>query len=1072
MLQIRLLGKFELQLDGQIVDLPSRPAQSLLAYLATTAGTKHRREKLAGMLWPESEEENARSNLRHALWRLRKALGEGYFQSDKVSLSFGGEAGFWVDASEFENRTAAEPLERQIEVLSLYAGELLPGFYDEWADQERERLQSAFERKMDRLVEGLIEKRRWDQAQEWAERWISLSTAPEPAYRALMTTHAAHGDTSKVAVVYDRLTEALEQELGVAPSDETRELYQRLSKGERIAEARAPLHNLPPRRTPFVGRATELAAVLERLRDPECRLLTLAGPGGIGKTRIAVRAARELVEDFVDGVFFVPLAPVRSEVLLVSGILEQLEFELAGAMDPKDELIDYLREKEMLLILDSFEHLLQGAGLVSDLLTGAPGLKVMTTSWERLNLQSEWVVEISGMPVPEEQFVQSDVATLFVHSAQRIQPGFEMAAEESPAVMRICQLVDGLPLAVELAASWVRMLTPVEIAAEIEQGIDFLKSSLRDLPERHRSMRAVFDHSWKLLPESELQVFRKLSVFRGGFDREQAAQVAGASLTDISALVDRSYIHIEPSGRYDIHELLRQYAQARLELNSDEAQEVKRLHAEAFMRLLDEWQEALRGGKRKQALEVLAPEIDNIRQAWEWATLTANTMELSNGLEGLWLFYDIRSWFLEGMDALTRASQALAAQQTGGAAEAVRARALGRSGWFAWRMGRYEDAENLAKGSLEIAQQFDLASEIAFSQTLQGQVAFARGRYKQAKDHYRAALSIWRETRDSWGTSVTLLYLGLAAHALGEYSEAKQPYTEGLQIFKQIGYQYGATFSFDSLGKVARSLVELKEAKKVCMESLQIRRELDDPWGVAACLDSLAAVETGLGEFANARAACEESLELRRSLEDRRGTTTALGNLSHVAYLEERFDEAHTLATEALVLREELGDRKGVAASQNAIAEIELKLGALEAAASNAHKAHTTRKALGDRAGSVSSLHTISRIAFAEQDYPAAIEWLNQALRESLEIDAVPLSLEALGGLAAIAAQIGNQTRAAELAAFVTHHAAAPLEVKAGLQELWRDLNSGEAAEALTQAYEAGKQLDLEAVAQRVLSDS
>lgn len=338
-----------------------------------------------------------------------------------------------------------------------------------------------------------------------------------------------------------------------------------------------PISSLPALFTPLVGREVELAALARLLRNPQCRLLTLIGQVGIGKTRLAIEVASTQGELFPDGVYFVPLVSLPSPEFIVPTIADALGFTLSASIDPKLQLLNHLREKCLLLVLDGLEHLLEGAGLLAELLQQAPALKLLVTSCERLSLQAEWLFVLQGLPVPPFDQVQQaeeyGAVKLFVRSAGQAQVGFKLSAEERPWVVRICQLVEGMPLAIELAAVWVRLLSCREIAQEIERTLDFLSASARDLPERHRSMRAAFDHSWHLLSIEEQQALAKLSIFRGCFQREAAAEVAGVSLPLLTALVDKSLLRCNQcheTGRYSLHELIRQYAADKLHENFEE----------------------------------------------------------------------------------------------------------------------------------------------------------------------------------------------------------------------------------------------------------------------------------------------------------------------------------------------------------------------------------------------------------------------------------------------------------------------------------------------------------------------
>ncbi len=351
-------------------------------------------------------------------------------------------------------------------------------------------------------------------------------------------------------------------------------------------------HNLPTQPTSFIGRGPEVAKIIELLADPDCRLLTLVGTGGIGKTRLAIGAATKMVDAFAYGVYFVPLQSIQSTDFLISAVADAIKLPLSGQQDPQIQLFNHLDNKEMLLVLDNFEQLLDkgGAQLLVNILKAGSSVKLLVTSREVLNLQEEWLYPIHGLPVPDNVQTQNPeiygAVQLFVERARQVQRDFSLA-DESEQVIRICQLVEGMPLAIELAASWTKVLSCANIAAEIQRNINFLSTSLRDVPERHRSMEAVCEQSWQLLPAEERRVFKRMSVFRGGFRREAAQAVAGASLSGLLRLVDKSLLRREASGRYAIHELLRQYAEEQLaQTSSEEIANTRELHCTYYMAFL------------------------------------------------------------------------------------------------------------------------------------------------------------------------------------------------------------------------------------------------------------------------------------------------------------------------------------------------------------------------------------------------------------------------------------------------------------------------------------------------------
>ena len=400
MLDVRLLGKFDVKHNGKPVMISSRPSQSLFAYLILNAGTSHRREKLAGLLWPDSLEETARDNLRHALWRVRKALPTKlkaeYLLTDDLSIAFNISADYSLDATQLEKLSENASVDELIAVLSRYEGELLPGFYDEWVMLEREHLYSIFEHHMARLMSLLQEEKRWLDILDWGERWIKLGQKPETAYRALMSAHAAKGDMSKVATTYERCQKSL-REFGIDPSEQTKELYQNLKLGKETSKSvsvparhvmkEAPL-NIPVPLTSFIGREKELKDIAKLLSAS--RLLTLIGPGGVGKTRLAIQTAHDSIKKFKDAVCWVELVGLQDGSLIPHEIAQALDLREVSSQPMMETLKTHLKSKGLLLVLDNCEHLIEAcAQTVEGLLAACPKLKILATSRERLDLFNE-----------------------------------------------------------------------------------------------------------------------------------------------------------------------------------------------------------------------------------------------------------------------------------------------------------------------------------------------------------------------------------------------------------------------------------------------------------------------------------------------------------------------------------------------------------------------------------------------------------------------------------------------------------------------------------------------------------
>ncbi|HEY85453.1 MAG TPA: AAA family ATPase, partial [Chloroflexi bacterium] len=656
-LKISLLGGLTIEKNRKpVTGLASRKAEALLAYLAYTE-RPYAREILADLLWDDRSQKQALGNLRVLLSSLRKQL-KPYVVFTRQTAAFDLNSDYRLDTAELiervaaarEGKTGAETLSDDAaselrQAVALYQGDFLDGFYlresrgfEEWALLERERLRRLVIEALQSLVSHHLASRTYREGLDYAAQLLKLDPLREEAHRRMMRLLVRTGQRDAALQQYKSCRRLLNEELGVEPMLSTARLYHQIK-----AISSVGAHNLPPQPTPFVGREVELDKVSKALTRPDSRLLTLVGPGGIGKTRLAIEAASRCRSAFLRGVCFVPLSSLQSADLLAASIAGSLQLSLSGDRSAVEELLDALREREMLLVLDNFERLIdEGAGLLTDILQKAKEVRILVTSRERLNLRAERIFNVDGLPVPAKKDLAKaeryDAVQLFLQSARQLQSDFSPSAAEMRHIARICQLVEGMPLGIELAAAWTRTLSCREIAAEIEESLEFLSAQSRDIPERHRSLGAVFDQSWKRLSAEEQGVFRRLSVFRGSFERPAVRQVAGASLPSLSALMDKSFLRKIAAERYDIHEMLRQYANKKLAKNPQEKENVEALYSAYYANFLRQREESILGSQQQAALAETETEIDNIRAMWQWAVAHQALDVIALSLESLYLF--------------------------------------------------------------------------------------------------------------------------------------------------------------------------------------------------------------------------------------------------------------------------------------------------------------------------------------------------------------------------------------------------------------------------------------------------
>jgi predicted ATPase/DNA-binding NarL/FixJ family response regulator len=614
--------------------------------------------------------------------------------------------------------------------------------------------------------------------------------------------------------------------------------------------------NLPSQPTVFVGRQEEQAAISQLLANPACRLLTLIGPGGMGKTRLALHVAESVAETYPEGVYFVPLQPLTSPDLILSTIAEAIGYQFASSGNPGAQLLDWLHSRRLLLVLDNFEHLLDRATLLSRLLSTANGLQLLVTSRERLNLVEEWVLEIGGLDYPLEDKPDSpthfSAVELFMLRAQRANVRFNPQNGQRPMVSRICRLLGGMPLAIELAANWVRALPCEAIAEEIERSLDILETSSRSIEPRHRTMRAAFEPTWERLSDLERDVFMRLAVFRGGFTREAADHIANASLRVLSALVDKSLLRVNADARYDLHELLRQYAAEKLQ-SSGQTDTTRDAYSAYYADFLRRMWTPLRTARQAETLDEIEPEFDNIRNAWGWMVEQRRTEELSRSIYCLWYFCDLRCRHYEALRLLVQAEDMLRPFAGDNAVDRVIGQILGRRGFFVNELGKSQEARPIIEESLALVRRAGSPEDVAMALDSLALNNIFLNDADALEPVVDEALAVARKLNDPWLLARSLFWpaclqnmrvqhemarifsldclkqanlcgdmylkaqvyfslLGYIARQRSEYAQAQEYYEQGCQLFESVGQSFTAAESCQMLGEIALRLNEYPQA--------------------------------------------------------------------------------------------------------------------------------------------------------------------------------------------------------------------------------------------------------------------
>lgn len=1000
-LTLSLLGSLHVTLaDAPLAGLESDKTRALLAYLAVESDSPHRRETLIGLLWADCPEATARHNLRQALFNLRRAIGDPaadppFLFVTRTEIQFNPAGDFSLDVARFNalcsarDEPEADRAGRLEEAVALYRGEFLHDFFiadsaefEEWSLVHREALHQRALAALAYLADYNEQRGDYGSARRYLVRQLELDPWREEAHRQLMRVLAGDGQTGAALVQYETCRRVLEDELGIVPSAETRELYEQIRSGSwkpTSSPNRAPsgafspgptassagpslIFNFPSPLSPFIGRERELGELGRLVLDPACRFISLVGLGGIGKTRLALQTAIAHHDAFAEGVAFVPLSAVNSVSEIVPAIAAALSVTSHSAGDAKTVLLRYLWQARMLLILDNLEHLLTPesmradvAGLFLEILQHAPQLKLLITSREQLNLQAEWVYEVKGLALPTEDardVEDYDAVALFIQRARRAQASFRLADADRATVVRLCQLVDGMPLALELVAAWVTTLSLAEIVREIERNLDFPSAAWQDLPERHRSIRAVFDHSWRMLTAAEQTTLARLAIFHGGFHRRAAEQVARASLPLLASLVAKSLVRRQgmggaaPFGRYEMHALVRRFAEEKL-IERGECDAVCREHFLYFLRLAEKAELQLNGTEEVAWLDRLEQEQHNLRAALE-RSLTPDTahdeawivesLRLAGALVPFWKARDHwgegRAWLERVLSraALVPASQAKAKALNGAVLLAIEqadtstarslaqqglalayelgdspsiARARSLNGYLLWKQKRFTEARAESSQALALFQQIGDRTGMAYALHDLGHIAINQYDCAAAAEYLAASASIYREIGNSLGFNSTTGDLGLVAYLQGANAKAQALLEQALSGARAVGSIATSVASMNRLGDLARLRGDYETAGRLYAECIELYRRMGDKDEYPSLLHNLAYVELHRGDHNKALALFREALGMQRETANQAGIAECLEGIAAVLIETDRPEEGARLLGAAEAIREQ-----------------------------------------------------------------------------------------------------------------------------------------------------------------------
>ncbi len=1067
LLEIRALGGLTIHWNGaRLARFESRKMEALLVYLAYT-GQSQSREFLGELLWDDRTQKQSLANLRLLLHRLRPTV-ELVTTRRTVSAA----QPYWIDARELSERmmtVEAQPVQDMATVsqetitsleyaLSLYQGDFLVGFYipdarnfDDWMFFERERLRLHVIKMTDLLIQIYLARGASLDGIRHAQRLLQVDPFHEGTRRNLMRLYRQAGQITAVKAEYETYRRLLADELQIEPTDETQALYAEIIQAERqptsvqtapsSAENRtesidlarpSQFAHLPAQSTPFVGRENEVAELRTLLADPAHRLISIVGPGGMGKTRLALEVAAQESGQYPNGVCFVALAPLTSPDFVLPTVAEAVGLQMTEGSDLRQRLLDYCREKKLLLVMDNFEHVLDASPLISDILHASPHVKALGTSREPLAIEGERLFRIKGMDFPDweipEHILEFSAVKLFLHSAQRIEPAFSLQADDLPYLSSICKQLGGMPLAIQLAASWVQVLSLAEISLEIKHSADFLVNQQRDAPARQQSIRTVFGYSWSFLTEEERRAYARLSVFRSSFTREGAQEVGEASPRILKGLINKSMLNRDTTGRYDIHALLRHYAAEELARYPDEAEAIQNAYCRYYANFVAQRRTDLFGPHQMRVMAELDSEWVNIQLAWEYAAQNRCQTELR--LMTLDLLYYAR---VRGIDGEALFRQAVDHLKTETAGEdlslALALLALGASSLFTHKSG---EGLALLEQSLSILRRHDFPRAIATALHYSGNAS--RGIEKN-----------WQSVIDT--------------------------YHESVAIFKTLNLLAETSDVLNDLAWYLRDLHETLEAKQTLVDALSFARQSGAPERIVNVLGLLGRIESIEGHHAQAEAIFAEIFALLPVLD----SSTMSAKIWHfwggVAYAQKDFDEAERRWQTALQLYQEMGYNILAEAVRGNLGLTDYWQGKYAESRQKLLKVVSVYREAGLLFGLSGMLNNLGYPTTALKHYSEAEGYFREALTLAIQTENVVGKLDAIIGLANLAARAGQPERAIEWLAMAVNHPRLLDELKLFAESTLAWVESQVAPDLFAVVWQRGSTLDLDTVAVEILRE-
>lgn len=958
MLSFTLLGQVTIAKAGiPLSQFRSQKQAALLVYLAHT-GQSHQRPFLADLLWESRSTKQSLTNLRTLLSRLRKQVG-GALTITRQAVTLTDEHLQQVDSvrllqtlNEVMQVDSAETATQLQTALQMYEGEFLAGFdldeapqFDEWLQVTREHIRRQVIAGYSKLSQYLLATHEYEGGLSATRAWLQIDALDEMAHTLVLQFLLGAGHKREALEHYAYCSELLQRELGVHPPAEMTALVDAL-RPKRPFTPTLPSptrHNLPLPHDQFFGRKTVQQEIHTRLDQPWCRLVTLVGQGGVGKTRLATAVARHRLKQYADGVWFVELADIDpddedvAEAIAVE-IATILTLRLTGSRSPIEQLVGHLQHKRMLLILDNFEHVLEGADLVLQIVQQCEQVQLLATSREPLQIRAEWTIALKGLNYPADEMtgISSEAVDLFLARRAQQQHG-GVSAEALTAVQAICRLVEGLPLAIELSAALMRTASAQEVLQQLQDGFDALVTSMRDVPARHRSLHIVFEMSWRTLTPVLQQCLARLALFRGGCTQTAVNHITHALPQHLTALIEKSLLSYDAQrDRYLLHPIIRAYAEEKRPLTDPTLDR----HARYYLTLLAQNKELLQKDKPQEIINRLIPDIDNIRLAWQTGLTQQQADMLEDALPSLSIYYQLRGLSHEGQTVMHNTvktakawatalmiqaglEQARFQNRLGQYPPAIQtlkvvvkqaeqtaddtAKAMGYVLWgeALWRLGEYDSAENKLTHALRIAQAVENTTIIGWCHHHLGIINDIQSQYAIAHDYLQQACTAWRTLDNIQALSGSLNSIGLVCYHQGDLLAAQEAMEQALTLCEQVGDYHRQANMINNLSIIATERQDYMGAEYYLQLGLKLAKSTGDLPGQGAMYINLGKTVSLREQYEFAIEYLTKGLDILQSIGDRSMEAEATITLAEVNFKQTHFTQAGTLYNQALQIARE-----------------------------------------------------------------------------------------------------------------------------------------------------------------------